>query len=192
MKQLIIAIELAAVLAIVGPSNAQAYNADARTSGTTTQLFSSVGTPSAVSNVIWFVADTLTNGVPTSPLAGSILGADDVLITNLYVGAGIGLGVKVGRLGPLTVTGISDVLSNAHIYAYLWNVPLGTTVGQVGQQFGVLDLGIQLPNLPNPATWTISSPIYGDTYSVIPEPSTIALVGFGLLGAWAIRRRKIS
>lgn len=206
MKMTLTAITVAVATLIATSTTVLGWAVDAQTSGTTTQLYLDTANTilAPTGTVIWFVADLGNNGVITSPTVSDIsniklgLGGDALIWADIVDGSRAGNQAGKFTRGSISVPD-TTAFSNANIYVYLWNVTAATSgtvaevaIGTIGQTFGVLNLGVTtIPGGGN-ATWSIATPIAADSYAIIPEPSTIALVGFGLLGAWAIRRRKIS
>jgi hypothetical protein len=154
---------LLAFLAL-GLQPARGYFADCFTDGV--QLYLSATVPAPTGHVVWVVADTALDGVPTNPPPGNVLGPDDVLILQDVVDGQI-LGDQPGRYSRFGIE-VSNTLSNANIFFYLWNVKTNTPVGQAGQSFGVLNLGVRPPpdtGIGN-AEWQISSPVFANQHRV--------------------------
>jgi hypothetical protein len=190
-----------ALVSLMLALSANAYYADVFTGpdkdNIDTKLYLSAGNVAPTNRVLWFVVDTNNDGVDTTPVQGSILGADDILVFQDTVGGGdiegFGiegqyLGVPMGGLSPVN---LSDSYQTKHIWVYLWNVVEGTTVGLAGQTFGALDIGAIARVNPNNAQWGINQNVYANQYSVapIPEPSTYAMIGMGIVAGIAALRR---
>jgi hypothetical protein len=154
--------------------------------------------------IIWFVADALGNGVPTSPIEGSILGSDDTIIFQDIIDGGI-LGTQNGRYSRAynNVMGVPlapDSTRNASIVMYLWNVstvqsvPItnGFFTPVAGNTFGIFNIGNVTEPAVGDALWEITSNVSASQFTVaaIPEPSTYALGGLGLISLALYRRMK--
>lgn len=170
------------------------------------------------STIVWFVADTLANGIQTTDLsAGNVLGNDDIILWQDY-----GDGQQTGNANARYLrTGISVLdnvgFENAPIYVYVWNatyissgpnsvfgpdntsLPLQGLAGafneinvQDGMKYGTLLLGPRPPPMSGNASWAIFQNVFMDQFTVaaIPEPSTFALAGLGLVGLIGYRRFK--
>jgi hypothetical protein len=183
---------------------AQTYGVDAQTDPSGfDRLFSSSTLPTVpapLDSFVWFVADTLNNGVPTTTAAaGVVLGPDDVLVFQDVIPGEIFLGPP----GQYVRSGVSvsQTLATANVYFYLWNRQ--ATMSQptlnpadvvAGDTFGLFSIGVVSPpggGVGN-ALWNISGNVFADQYTVvaIPEPGVMALTSTGLLlAAWLRHRR---
>ena len=201
---------------LVGTSSAMAqgttnYTADIFTFGTNRFLWLNSTSNSPVGTPIWFVADQSGNGLgfnagSPGPVDIGVVAAfrdslgDDRLVYQNIVDGGLP-GGNFGRIGNLLAIPISptngvrftdqrlgqEENQPTHVWAVLWN---DTTPGEVGDSFGVLDLGlVPYPTTGN-AQWNISANVFADTFLVtaIPEPSTIALGVLGFVGLVGYRR----
>ena len=155
-------------------------------------LDSGLSTP-ATDQAIWFVGDISGLGVNESPTFDDIqnilsgIGDDKLIFADAVPGLlPPGDPDFYGTYRRPGLTGIDDQFRTAHIWVYLWS---DTTPGQVGDTFGLLDLGVRPPPDPGNATWFSTQNIAADVYTVIPEPSTMVLVGLGMLSLLILRRR---
>lgn len=172
------------------------------------------GFNSLTTGIYWFVADTAGNGIqnPSTAMAGDILGADDRI---LWQDFGDGSTATTTLLGRFARNGIpvNDSYANNNIYVYVWNRPIpvalphpgaapasegGTDIfvessTMEGYKFGVLQLGVRPPPpTGGNGSWAVFADVYADTFTVaaVPEPSTFALAGLGLVGLIGYRRFK--
>ena len=185
---------------------------DPNTSPTATRLFTSPGVAAPLNTTIWFVADTNRDGINTSPTvdqtfqslaAGTNLGDDYLLHVNTVNGSLLNTPANIGRFqGTISVNDNAGapggLLKNANIWVVLWNGTDATFLPQVGDTFGALNLGVQLPPTTGSgnAFWAIESNIIANQFTVqptaVPEPSTYAtLAGVGLVGFALWRRRTV-
>jgi hypothetical protein len=196
------------LLALIGiasasVANAQDYSAAARTFDGSGQFANRLYSDNAfttlapVQSIIWFVADTSNNGVPTNPFEGSVLGGDDVLIFQDVVDGTL-IGSQAGRFSRNYAV-VPSATREASIYVYLWNQTSGqttpTTTGfspVAGNTFGILNLGNVTEPAVGDALWYITQNISSAQYTVnaIPEPSTYLLSGLAVLGLVGYRRFK--
>ena len=160
--------------------NTHAFQADARSGMSNVVFYSATGVPAPTNRVIWFVADLNRDGVPTSPLEGKILGADDKLI---FVDTldGTLLGEQPGKHQRLNIS-VPEEYTNADVYVYLWNVPVDQAVGQAGQKFAVRSLGVRPPPKLGNADWSVTAPMVADQYQVRSNDAD----GDGLPDKWEI------
>ena len=185
-------------------ASAQDYSALGRTadgSGNVINLLYSDNaftTLAPVGSIVWFVADTSNNGVPTNPLEGSVLGADDVLIFQDVVDGQI-LGANAGRFSRTYNSAflVPDSTRNSSIYFYLWNASSGQTTPSTtgfapvaGTTFGLFNVGNVTEPAIGDALWYITANVSAAQYTVnaIPEPSTYLLSSLGLLAIAGYRR----
>jgi hypothetical protein len=172
------------------------YNADVVTDGV--RLFSSSGVPSPLGTAIWFVGstdDNMLNGLDTvsGRIDISFLDAlrtpgnpDRLIFSDFVPGTLPPLSVFAGQYQQ-TIPNIDDAFRNANILVLLWSDNSG---GEFGDTFDVLSLGVRPPPEFGNATWVIGQDMFANRFVVVPEPSTYALVGLGLLGWLGISRRR--
>jgi hypothetical protein len=166
----------AALVGIVHSTPAlQAYTAESKTVSTNggsaaasplaTRLFLDAGVTAApLGTVIWFVADKNGDGVPTSPAAGSILGADDELVFRDVLD-GDQPGSSAGRYRRLDIA-VPDSLRGAAIYMYLWNGSGIDFVPVSGSRFGLHRFGVVPPPEVGNAPWLIDANVNASQYQV--------------------------
>lgn len=103
-------------------------------------------------------------------------------------------GVVVGGPGLAEVvedvyTNMSDLYGQMDVYATQSSQMLSTNMAIIPPQPQLnLDKDVLVYSVSLPAFSSIST--INQTYMQIPEPSTVALVGMSLLGAWAVLRRR--
>lgn len=152
-----------------------AYTAESKTVSTNggtaassplaTRLFLDAGSTAApLGTVIWFVADKNGDGVPTSPSAGSILGADDELVFKDVLD-GDQPGSTAGRYRRLDIA-VPDSLRGAAIYLYLWNGSGIDFVPVSGSRFGLHRFGVVPPPDVGNAPWLIDANVNASQYQV--------------------------
>lgn len=166
----------AALVGIVQSTPAlQAYTAESKTvssnggtaaaSPLATRLYLDAGVTAApLGTVIWFVADKNGDGVPTSPSAGSILGADDELVFKDVLD-GDQPGSTAGRYRRLDIA-VPDSLRGAAIYLYLWNGSGIDFVPVSGSRFGLHRFGVVPPPDVGNAPWLIDANVNASQYQV--------------------------
>jgi hypothetical protein len=162
-------------------------------------LGTALGNRAPVGTTLWFVADTLGDGVDTAPLLTRILDpGDDVL---LFAGTVAGPGSSVagryvhpGLSVPDRVGSANARIEDVDVYVYLWN-GLGAAFEPVeGSTFGILNMGSAgaLPPIGN-GFWSIGGDVFADQFSVqpvvVPEPTTTAVFSGALVGVFAVWRR---
>ncbi len=164
------------VLGIAGSApRLNAYTAESKTVSTNggtaaasplaTRLFVDAGVTAApLGTVIWFVADKNGDGVPTSPVQGSILGADDELIFRDVLD-GDQPGSTAGRYRRLDIP-VPDSLRGAVIYLYLWNGSGIEFVPVSGSRFGLHRFGVVPPPDVGNAPWLIDANVNASQYQV--------------------------
>lgn len=175
--------------------------------------------PAATKLNVWMVADTGNNGLPFLPSgnpSGSyevqglqFLGADDYVIsTDQTPGNLFGATSQPGRYGRSGVA-VNDLAADATIYFIVFGVDglsyelagnrLATTgssttpVTVSASSFGVFSFGNPTEPPVGNAFLQISSPVYADQFSVVPEPEEYAaLAGVGLLAfaGWYRRNKR--
>jgi len=166
----------AALVGIVHSTPAlHAYTAESKTVSTNggsaaasplaTRLFLDAGVTAApLGTVIWFVADKNGDGVPTSPAAGSILGADDELVFKDVLD-GDQPGSTAGRYRRLDIA-VPDSLRGAAIYLYLWNASGIDFVPVSGSRFGLHRFGVVPPPEVGNAPWLIDANVNASQHQV--------------------------
>ena len=176
------------------------------------RLFTDSGftTVAPTNSLMWFVYDSTGNGVPTAPLngsAGQMFGADDIFLFQDVVDGtvlGNGAGRYTQTFNSARNSDISASVGNTgKIVVYLWNVPANPIVApgsfastsrftpNQGNTIGTFSLN----SLGDPGfgvqNWNITGNINGSQFIVgVPEPSTYALMGIGLIGLIARRFKK--
>lgn len=212
--RLIAALALVLAFTSVQTAKGQFYIADAATYGNLSissdyaaKLFTgtqaSPGPPVPDGTVLWFVAsvDNVFNsgGDFGGQGPGGFLTADDTLLFSIGVN-GVANGGPQGSLirdsdNASAMLNIPVANSPKNIHVYLWGGPNSTGnpsafVPGPGNTWGELSLGVRPdPNTPGQnANWIWNIPIYSGTIGVIPEPSTLALAGLGVVGLFGYRR----
>jgi hypothetical protein len=175
--------------------------------------------PAATKLNVWIVADTGNNGLSFLPSGNpsnsyevrpnQFLGADDLVIsTDLTPGNAFGATSQPGRYGRNGVL-VNDLAASANIYFIVFGVDglsyelsgnrLGTSentttpVTVSASSFGVFSFGNPSEPSVGNAFLHISSPVYADQFSVVPEPEEYAaLAGVGLLAfaGWYRRNKR--
>lgn len=175
------------------------YGVDANTANAQRLFFGATAAP--VGSTLWFVADVTGDGL-TGVSGGTAFDTyitsianstgDDKLARSGLIPAGFaGAGKFSATFSDATGTGIDSSFGSKNIYAVLWNdVNANSVIGDVGDRFGTLNLGINPPPGFGNASWVIGSNIDGNTVTVVPEPASFA-AAFGflcMLGALASRK----
>lgn len=170
---------LALALSVLGTAASasvlHAYTAESKTVSTNggtaaasplaTRLFLDAGSTAApLGTVVWFVADKNGDGVPTSPAAGSILGADDELVFRDVLD-GDQPGSTAGRYRRLDIA-VPDSLRGAVIYLYLWNGSGIDFVPVNGSRFGLHRFGVVPPPDVGNAPWLIDANVNASQHQV--------------------------
>lgn len=218
---------IAALAIFVTQATAQTYNADVRATdvqaGTVNvnRLFATgftgglTNTLQPTNSVVWYVADTTGNGIPTNTWnisgtllgfgPGGVLGADDQVLA-LDTVDGSRIGNAAGQI-TRTYASINNAFQTVDIYMLLWNFtnsPFTATFGsnaagyatpQPLNTLGVYKIGQQAPPGVGNANWSIISPVWADQYIIpsgVPEPTTMALGAMGAIGALVLYRRRRS
>jgi hypothetical protein len=182
--------------------SAQSYLADLSTTllptggGVADRLYldAAFTTEAPVGARLWVVADTDGNGLPSYAGAISpdlVLGSGDQIIFYDAVDGTI-LGNQTGRYNRAGITSLNEN-ANYNLYAFLWGrgVPTSEADVAVGDTFGVFNIGIRPPPGVGNASWYIYENINGSQFSItpVPEPTTGAIAGLGLIGLALLRRR---
>lgn len=170
-----------------------------------------------LNSVVWFLSSTnslLTLNPANGFGPGGVLTADDTLLFSVpivgvndpffgpelnaggYITRSVEAGFDPLGFGP-GETLIPAVNLTKNIYVCLWNALDSTPndfVPTAGTTYGLLSLGVRpVPDLGN-SDWSITENIYSGHYLLtsgsenIPEPSSFALLGLGLLGLIGCRR----
>lgn len=175
--------------------------------------------PAATKLNVWIVADTGNNGLPFLPSGNpsnsyevrglDFLGADDyVIATDQTPGNAFGASSQPGRYGRNGVA-VNDLAADAAIYFIVFGVDglsyelggnrLSTTentttpVTVSASSFGVFSFGNPTEPAIGNAFLQISSPVFADQFSVVPEPQEYAaMAGVGLLAfaGWYRRHKR--
>ena len=195
---------IAALLAALLPAPILAFNADIKTvtvnggsadaSPLALRFFTDAAftVPAPIGTTVWFVADKSGNGVPTSPAAGAILGADDVLLHRDVVD-GDQPGSRAGGFRRLGVV-VPDEFRTAPIYVYVWNGSGADFAPANGSKFGLHRLGVlPVPDIGN-AAWLIDQNVFAGQHTVggdgtINQPpvfGTVAAPSLPELAAWEL------
>ena len=175
--------------------------------------------PASTKLSVWIIADTGNNGLPFLPSGNpsnsyevrpnQFLGADDfVIATDLTPGNAFGATSQAGRYGRNGVA-VNEQAANANIYFIVFGVDglsyelagsrlsstenTTTPVTVSASSFGVFGFGNPTEPPVGNAFLSISSKVYADQFSVVPEPEEYAaLAGVGLLAfaGWYRRNKR--
>ncbi len=156
------------------------YTADVNTGGAQ-RLFldAAFTTPAPVGSTLWFVADVTGDGLLgisggsafdtyIQSIANST-GDDKLVKSGLITGGFVGAGKFSAAF-----TGIDSSFGSKNIYVVLWNdVNANRVIGDVGDKFGTLNLGVRTPPEFGNASWVIGSNINAsqNTVTPVPEPA---------------------
>lgn len=126
-----------------------------------------------------FASSTITM---TGGAVGDYLVAyDDSLVT--LSGGSIGGEVWAWDSSTITIVGSGFEVNGTP-------VPFGNLTALTGTLTGTLLFGDSLNNVFRQGGYNDGSQVYSGTITLVPEPSTAPLVGFGLLGLLAVGRRR--
>lgn len=203
MKNLLNKIVAAGVLLLAGEYTAMAatYSADLNIDPTVANrgIFTQGSTLAPVGTIIWFVASTDANlgtiAGNTIITADQLLGSDTFLAQTRVDGemfqGGLGAGWLIETISPDTSFATSNIFMivfGNRINANFASTPPPITPTD-GDQFGFVNLGVRPPPASGNADWNPTSQVFGTGVLIaVPEPSTFALAGLGLVGLFGYRR----
>ncbi|MCG3148017.1 MAG: hypothetical protein PCFJNLEI_01459 [Verrucomicrobiae bacterium] len=175
----------------IAPFYADALGLTPLTAGTGAQGDGAVIQLIALQGGTNFVLATGTIGDTSVDTAGFFGIGSPAVASNILAGAvGSPLGVKFYNSSIIQNATAYGIVSNATILVPSPNFPgAPPTATDFGVEFSLASfLGARTTG----GSELFGPGFYTDTLIVIPEPSTMVLVGMGVVGAWFVRRRKKS